>query len=223
MTGSRCFAPAMYTALTLTALGLACAIGAASAQDPAFIGGSSHNDPANVQSRGGRYAAPAPARSAPPPAYNPYVRRPAPQPAAVDPNAAPLPPEEAMRQIQDLMNQLNSSEGVGYGSYNGDQRASYERSMRQASSLMTRNNNQFSASTKAVFLELQAMDADLQRDRNLNPGLYDGSNPEAGLDNGTRQVENGMNRLNDVLMPMLQDMKQAWDTELRNAATKRRP
>jgi hypothetical protein len=216
MTGSRRFAPAMFATLTLTALGLACAIGTASARDPALIGGSSHNDPANVQSRNSRYAAPA--RSAPP-AYNPYARRPAPQ-AAAGSDTGPVPPEDAVRQIQALMSQLNSSSG---GADGGGQQANYERSMQQARSLMARNNNQFSASTRAVFLELQALDAELQRDRNSNPGLYDGSHPEAGLDNGMQRAENGMNRLNDVLMPMLQDMKQAWDTELRNAANKRRP
>jgi hypothetical protein len=219
MTGSRRLTPALFAALAL-----ACT-GAVSAQDPAFVGGSSQNDPANLANRS-RSSYTAPVRtgqsgqpSQPMQGFGP--RQPAPQ--APDPNA-PLSPQDTERQIQALMNQLQSSMGSTSGrGYNRNTMEQYERMRQQTQMLMNRNGGQFTASTRALFLQLQAMDEQQQREEarmmQRNGGYED---PGAKLDRGMRQAEEGMRQLNNVLMPMLQDVKRAVDTELNNAATRRR-
>jgi hypothetical protein len=210
MTGSRCLTPVLFTVLAIAA-------GTASARDPAFVGGSSRSDPANLSSRTSRQQA----RSAPSvqdyeKAYPQFIQD------NSDPNSRPMSRDEVARQIQGMMGQLenNLTSSTRRSPYDRSQQRQYSEMLRQTQTIMSRNGNQFTPSTKAVFLELQALDEqqrrDIERRENLPPG-----DPNVALDRGMVQAEQGMRRLNDVLLPMLQDIKRAVDTELRNGANRR--
>lgn len=220
MTGSRRLAPALASAVA--AFGIA-ACGLAAAQDPAYIGGSSGNDPANFSQRRQQRAAPAQL----PPAlqgYDPRTGQFAPPPAApvVDPSKGPMSPQETERQLRSMIDQLNGSlaSGSRHNPYDRSKQFRYDQTMRQAQTLMGRSSNQFTPATKALFLEVQRLDEEQRRDLATRENA-DFEDPNIAMDRSMRQAEDGMRRLGDVLMPMLQDVKRAMDTELQNAARRR--
>lgn len=218
MTGSRRLAPALAAALAV--FGTA-ACGLAAAQDSAYVGSSSGNDPANFSQRRQPRAA---TIQLPPElrGYDPRTGQFAPQAPAVDPNSQPMSRQETARQLQSMIDQLNGSlrSGSRHNPYDRSKQYRYDQTMQQAQSLMSRNGNQFTPATKALFLEMQRMEQEQRRDLATRENT-DIDDPNLALDRGTRQAEDGMRRLGDVLMPMLQDVKSAMDTELRNAATRR--
>lgn len=219
MTGSRRLVPVLATALA--AFGVA-ACGLAAAQDPAYVGGSSNNDPAN-------FSQPRQQRSAPVrlPAglqgFDPRTGQFGPPPTQmIDPATQPTSPQETARQVQGMIDQLNNSlaSGSRHNPYDRSKQFRYDQTMRQAQTLMSRNGNQFTPATKALFMEMQRLDEEQRRELAARENT-DFEDPNIAMDRSMRQAEDGMRRLGDVLMPMLQDAKRAADTELRNAATRR--
>ncbi len=215
MIGSRRLSFVPFTALTL-ACGLLA--GTASARDPAFIGGTTNQDPANLQSRERPRAA------------SPYAL---PRTAAelyADPRMPPPPgagmqsgpsTRESVSQLEQMVESLYQ-ETSGSSRYASDHntQARYEQMMKKADAVVGSNWNQLSPSSQQLYRQLQALDAEQQRSREAQGDrLYD--NPDLAFDEGKRQAEEGMRRLGDALMPVLQDMKRAMDIELRNAATRR--
>ncbi len=216
MIGSRRLFLAPVTALTL-AFGLLA--GTASARDPAFIGGSSHQDPANLQSRGRPAAG---SSQALPRNISELLADPRLQqslPGAQTP-ARPST-SQSVSQLEQMVDALyqETSGSRRYGSDHTTQ-ARYEQMMKKADALVGSNWNQLSPSSQELYRQLQALDAEQQRSRDaLGDRQYD--NPDLAFEQGKRQAEEGMRRLGDALMPVLQDMKRAMDIELRNAATRR--
>jgi hypothetical protein len=216
MTGPRRRMPVLAIALALTS-GLTA--GAAVAQDPAFIGGSSRNDPANLQSRRSQSAAPAltaPAGSRIDPRNLP--------PGVSDPDAldpSPMRPQAATHQLEGMIQQLyNSASGSTRDPFDRTQQVRYDTMMKQTDALVRANWNQLAPSTQALYRELHALDQEQRSEQAaLGNRLY--NDPDVAYTMGKRQAEDGMRRLGDVLMPMLQDVKRALDTELRNAAIQR--
>lgn len=219
MTGFRRLAPAFASALAV--FGMA-ASGLAAAQDPAYIGSSSGNDPANFSQR--RQPSAAPMRLPPElQNFDPRTGTFTPPPAPVlDPSTRPMSPQDTARQIQGMMNQLNGSldTSTRHNPYDRSKQFRYDQTMQQARSLMSRNGNQFTPATKALFLEIQRLDDEQRRELAARENS-DAEDPNIALDRSTKQAEDGMRRLGEVLVPMLQDVKKAMDTELRNAATRR--
>ncbi|MBP6748406.1 MAG: hypothetical protein KA144_02100 [Xanthomonadaceae bacterium] len=218
MTGSRRLAPVLATALA--AFGVA-ACGLAAAQDPAYIGGSSNNDPANFsqprQQRRAPVQLPAGLQG-----FDPRTGQFAPPAPMVDPASQPMSPQETTRQVQGMIDQLNNNlaSGSRHNPYDRSKQYRYDQAMRQAETLMSRNSNQFTPATKALFMEMQRLDEEQRRELATRENA-DFEDPNIAMDRSMRQAEDGMRRLGDVLMPMLQDAKRAADTELRNAATRR--
>ncbi len=211
MIGSRRLMPALGVALALsTSLPAATAV----AQDPAFIGGSSRNDPANLQFRGSQRAASSgprfDSRNLPP---------------GISPPEAPaptqMPPQVVAQQLEGMIEQLYDAAGTSPRSpFDRSQQTRYDTMMKQTDALVRGNWNQLSPSTQALYRELNALDQEQQNEQAaLGSRLYD--DPNAAYNLGRQQAEDGMRRLGDVLTPILQDVKKAMDTELRNAAIKR--
>jgi hypothetical protein len=215
MTGSSRLLPTLAVALALSS-GLA--TGTAAAQDPAFIGGGSRNDPANIEHRGYQGA---PARIAPSgPRMDPRNLPPGVSgPDALDPN--PMRPQAATHQLEGMIQQLYNSLGSSTRDpFDRSQQVRYDTMMKQTDALVRANWNQLSPSTQALYRELHAMNEEQRSEQAaLGNRLYD--DPNVAYTLGKRQAEDGMRRLGDVLMPMLQDVKKAMDTELRNATIRR--
>ncbi len=216
MTGSRRLMPALAVAVALSS-GLAA--GTAVAQDPAFVGGGSRNDPANLQYRGSQGA---PVRIAPSgPRFDPRNLPPGvSDPDALDPT--PMRPQAATHQLEGMIQQLYNSLGSSSNRdpFDRSQQMRYDTMMKQTDTLVRANWNQLAPSTQALYRELHALDEEQRSEQAaLGNRLYD--DPNVAYTLGKRQAEDGMQRLGDVLMPMLQDVKKALDTELRNATIRR--
>jgi hypothetical protein len=139
------------------------------------------------------------------------------------PAVAPSRPSTSasVSQLEQMVDALYQ-ETSGSSRYSSDHntQARYEQMMKQADAVVGNNWDQLSPSSQQLYRQLQAMEAEQQQSQQaFGDRRYD--NPDLAFAEGKRQAEQGMRRLSDALMPVLQDMKRALDVELRNAATRR--
>jgi hypothetical protein len=206
-------------------LALACAqfAGLAIAQDPAAISGRRY-DPANLDHRKN------PPRAAVRPTIDPndpmlrslgLTTAPSPEEIAAKSQSARPNISDEMNKVQQMMeNAYNSSSSSSRYSNPYDSQVRYDRMMEQTDALVGRNWDRLSSSTQNLFLEIERLDRE-QRERQSALGSQYFGSPEAAMGVGQEQAREGMRRIGDALMPVLRDLKDAADTELRNAANRR--
>lgn len=215
MTGSRRLVPALPSALLAFAAVFG---GPALAQDPAYIGGSGQ-DPANVQYR------PAPSASVPRLPAFPTTPDPRNLPPGVaspdDLDPRPGDPKQTAVKLQQMIDALyrDVNSASSRDPFDRSYQARYDQMMRETDSLAQSNWGQLSSNSQALYRELHRLDSEMRAEQTALDNRLD--DPNFALRVGRRQAEEGMRRLGDVLLPMLQDVKRAMDTELRNAATRR--
>jgi hypothetical protein len=205
------------------ALALTCALfaGLAVAQDPAVIN-SGRYDPANLDHRKS-----APPRAAGRPAMdpnNPMLRAlgltPALTPEQIAPKNSAAQPNirDEINKVQQMMdNAYNASYSSSQYSNPYDSQLRYERMMEQTDALVGRNWDSLSSSTQNMYREIQRLDAE-QRERQSALGSQYFGSADVAMGVGQEQAREGMRRISDALMPVLRDLKNAADAELRNAA-----
>jgi hypothetical protein len=204
-------------ALLPTALVLALAVipvSPALAQDPAAVGGSDY-DPAFV---GG-------ARSQPRPAPAPAMDANLPVPDRMrgfggEMGGGPVPPERAAHEVEALLQLLRNEMATGGGSWNDD-RGTAIRYRAEAENLVRRHWDRLGPLTRNLYTSQYGTTNPNDASQRYRSPYGDEGQIENQVLGGVRDASQAMQNLEDLLLPMLQDLKRGFDTELRNRANGR--
>jgi hypothetical protein len=191
--------PALLIAC-LAALAAPCA----RAQDPAAVGGAS--DPALVG--GGGWSAPArPAQTLSPAQFS---------------REGDNAPQRSAQEVEVLLGlvrgQLDGSRGDGTA--NGG-RADAIRYRSDAETLIRRNWDKLGPVTRDLYTSQYGRTNPNDASQRYVSPYGDGGQIENQLLGGAREASESMQNLEDLLLPMLQDLKRGFDAELRNRANGR--
>jgi hypothetical protein len=204
-------------ALLPAALALALAVIPASpalAQDPAAVGGSDY-DPAFV---GG-------ARSQPRPAPAPAQDANLPVPDRMrgfggEMGGGPVPPERAAHEVEALLQLLRNEMATGGGSWNDD-RGTAMRYRAEAENLVRRHWDRLGPLTRNLYTSQYGTTNPNDASQRYRSPYGDEGQIENQVLGGVRDASQAMQNLEDLLLPMLQDLKRGFDAELRNRANSR--
>lgn len=197
----------LKSALLTPALVAVCAaafVPCVAAQDPAAVGGGS--DPALV---GGRGYAPGPSRSGEL-SFEDLAR------------AGEDDPERAAREVETLLSQVRSRlSGTQGGDARDADRGEAIRYRNDAEVLIRRNWNKLGPLTRDLYTsQYDRTDPNDPNQRYRSP-YGDNGQIERDLLGGVDDAQQAMQSLEDLLLPMLQDLKRGFDAELRNRANSR--
>lgn len=176
----------------------------AMAQDPAAVGG--HSDPALVG--GGGWSAPPPPMDTLSPAQ--FSRE------------GENNPQRSAQEVETLLGmvrgQLDGSRGDGTAAGN---RADAIRYRGDAENLIRRNWDKLGPVTRDLYTAQYGRTNPNDASQRYVSPYGDGGQIENQLLGGAREASESMQTLEDLLLPMLQDLKRGFDTELRNRANGR--
>jgi hypothetical protein len=199
-------------ALLPAALALALAVIPASpalARDPAAVGGSDY-DPAFV----GR------ARSQPRPAPAPAMDANLPVPDRMrgfggEMGGGPVPPERAAHEVEALLQLLRNEMATGGGNWNDD-RGTAMRYRAEAENLVRRHWDRLGPLTRNLYTSQYGTTNPNDTSQRYRSPYGDEGQIENQVLGGVRDASQAMQNLEDLLLPMLQDLKRGFDAELRN-------
>jgi hypothetical protein len=196
----------LMPAVLIAALAATCFLAApVAAQDAAAIGGQ-HYDPAFV---GGGRAMPinAPASPSVPPVSE----------AAAD---AAIDQVESSDQIEALLGQVRGRLNGGASDSPGADTADALRYRYEAENLIRSNWDKLSPLTRTLYTDNYDRDNPNDGNRSTYPYI-DPNQDESKLLGGARNAERAMQNLEELLLPMIKDVKQGFDNELRQRSNRR--
>lgn len=194
---------------TFTKAALACLIAACAAplaaQDPAAVGGN--DDPAFV---GGRSGGGAGMRTSSELSFGEFSR------------AGENSPERAMNDVEALLGLVRDRlSGTGEAGARDADRGDAARFRNDAEILIRRNWNQLGPLTRDLYAAQYGRTDPNDGSQRYRSPYGDEGQPERAVLGGTDDPQQAMQNLEDLLLPMLQDLKRGFDTELRNRANAR--
>lgn len=178
----------------------------AMAQDPAAIGGGS--DPALVGGGGGGWSAPRPAAETLSPSQ--FSRE--------GENGSQRSAQEVETLLGMVRGQLDGSRGDGTV---GGNRADAIRYRSDAENLIRRNWDKLGPVTRDLYTAQYGRTNPNDASQRYVSPYGDGGQIENELLGGAREASESMQSLEDLLLPMLQDLKRGFDAELRDRANGR--
>ncbi len=182
------------------------------AQDPAAVGGGDY-DPAFV---GGARPRPAPA---------PAMDADLPVPDRMrgfggELGGGPVPPERAAHEVEALLRLLRNEMATGGGSWSDD-RSTAIRYRTEAENLVRRHWDRLGPLTRNLYTSQYGTSDPNDASQRYRSPYGDEGQIENELMGGVRDASQAMQNLEDLLLPMLQDLKRGFDAELRNRANSR--
>ncbi len=175
------------------------------AQDPAAIGGG--GDPALVGGRG--YAAPG-TRTSSELSFGELSR------------AGQNDPARAVHEVESLLSEVRSGlDGSAGGDTRDGGRGNAMRYRNDAEILIRRNWNRLGPLTRDLYASQYDRNDPNDAGQRYRSPYGDNGQIERDLLGGVDDAQQAMQGLEDLLLPMLQDLKRGFDTELRNRANSR--
>ncbi len=200
----------LNTARPAVALALSAALTASlfsssvAAGDPAFVGGNGY-DSAKVDA-----------------AYNRQLTTSQAPASSPQSNQAPTRnPDSAMTvtKVQGLLDRVSSQIGASNLRAQANQQGRIEDVRNETKDIAAQVWDQLSPNTRQLYQDAYDPSVTAAQTRNNS---FDKEGGTGNIADGIRQSKEGMRRMEELLLPMLQDIKNGLDTELRNAATRRR-
>jgi hypothetical protein len=204
--------PAAF-ALVFTTVLAAAPASPALAQDPAAVGGGDY-DPAFV---GGNQR-----RAPSPPAADTGL----PMPDRMrgfggEMGGGPVPPERAAQEVEALLRLLRNEMANSGGSGRSDDQSTAIRYRNQAETLVRRHWDRLGPLTRDLYTSQYGTTDPNDASQRYRSPYGDEGQIENQLMGGVRDASQAMQNLEDLLLPMLQDLKRGFDAELRNRANSR--